>query len=105
MNGGTETDRFPRANFYINAAQQSADPRKAVAAVFSVMRNVSVPRGISTPGQLHISSTIWRTVADQKNKVYIFEDTLSPGLIWVRLNQIDFNPGSGSWRRIEPIEE
>jgi len=88
-------DRFARASFYINAVEQSGDPRAAAAAVFSVMRNVSVPRGISTPGQPNISSTIWRTVADQKNKVYFFEDTLSPSLVWVRLNQIDFNEGSG----------
>ena len=88
-------DRFARASFYINATQQSADPREAVAAVFSVMRNVSVPRGISKAGQPNLSSTIWRTVADQKNKVYFFEDTLSPSLIWVRLNQIDFTAGSG----------
>ena len=63
--------------------------------VFSVMRNVSVPRGISTPGQPNISSTIWRTVSDQKNKIYYFEDTPSPSLIWVRLNQVDFTEGSG----------
>jgi penicillin V acylase-like amidase (Ntn superfamily) len=87
-------DRFARASFYINAAQQSADSREAVAAVFSVMRNVSVPRGISTPGQPNISSTIWRTVADQKNKVYFFESTFSPSLVWVRLNRIDFKAGS-----------
>ena len=86
-------DRFARASFYINAATQSADPREAVAAVFSVMRNVSVPRGISTPAQPNISSTIWRTVADQKNKVYFFEDTASPSLVWVRLNRIDFSAG------------
>ncbi|MBL8814918.1 MAG: linear amide C-N hydrolase [Planctomyces sp.] len=88
-------DRFARASFYINAAQQSAVPREAVAAVFSVMRNVSVPRGISTPGQPNISSTIWRTVADQRNRVYYFEDTASPGLVWVDLKVIDFQPGSG----------
>ena len=88
-------DRFARASFYINTTQQSADPREAIAAVFSVMRNVSVPRGIGTPDQPNISSTIWRTVADQKNKVYFFEDTLSPSLVWVRLNQIDFKAGSG----------
>lgn len=88
-------DRFARASFYINATNQSADPREAVASVFSVMRNVSVPRGISKPGQPNLSSTIWRTVADQKNKVYFFEDTLSPSLIWVRLNQVDFTEGSG----------
>ncbi|MEE9913804.1 MAG: linear amide C-N hydrolase [Deltaproteobacteria bacterium] len=88
-------DRFVRASFYINAAAQSANPREAVAAVFSVMRNVSVPRGISTPSQPNISTTIWRTVADQKNKVYFLESTASPSVVWVRLNQVDFKPDSG----------
>lgn len=89
-------DRFARASFYINAAQQSADPREAVAAVFSVMRNVSVPRGISTPDQPNISSTLWRTVSDQKNLVYYFESTLSPSLVWVDLKKLDFSKGSGA---------
>jgi len=88
-------DRFARASYYINATNQSADPREAVASVFSVMRNVSVPRGIKKPGQPNLSSTIWRTVADQKNRVYFFEDTFSPSLVWVRLNQVDFKEGSG----------
>ena len=88
-------DRFARASFYINATQQTADPRKAVAAVFSVIRNVSVPRGISTPDKPNISSTIWRTVADQKNRVYYYEDTFGPGVVWVKLDQIDFKAGSG----------
>ncbi len=88
-------DRFARASFYINATKQSSDPREAVAAVFSVMRNVSVPRGITTPGQPNISSTIWRTVADQKNRVFYFEDTFSPSLVWVRLGELDFQENSG----------
>lgn len=88
-------DRFARASFYINAVTQSANQREAVADVFSVIRNVSVPRGISTPSQPNISSTIWRTVADQKNKVYFFESTLSQSVVWVRLGKIDFKPGSG----------
>jgi choloylglycine hydrolase len=88
-------DRFARASFYVNACEQTADPRKAVAATFSVMRNVSVPRGISTPGQPNISSTIWRTVADHKNRVYYYEDTNGPGLVWVRLAALDLAAGSG----------
>ena len=88
-------DRFARASFYVNATQQSSDAREAVASVFSVMRNVSVPRGISTPGQPNISSTIWRTVADHKNLVYYFEDTASPSLVWVDLKNVNFEPSSG----------
>jgi penicillin V acylase-like amidase (Ntn superfamily) len=88
-------DRFARAAFYVNAARQSADAREAVATVFSVMRNVSVPRGIGTMDQPNISSTIWRTVSDQKNRVYYYEDTSSPGVLWVRLDQISFSENSG----------
>ena len=87
-------DRFARASFYINAVEQSGDPRAAAAAVFSVIRNVSVPRGISTPGQPNISSTIWRTVADQKNKVYFFDSSTSPNTFWVPLADLDFAPGA-----------
>ncbi|MDZ7581654.1 MAG: linear amide C-N hydrolase [Deltaproteobacteria bacterium] len=88
-------DRFARASFYINATKQSADPREAVASVFSVMRNVSVPIGISAPDRPNISSTIWRTVADQKNRAYYYEDSLSPTIVWVDLKRIDFREGSG----------
>lgn len=88
-------DRFARASFYINAAKQSADPHEAVAATLSVMRNVSVPRGISTPDQPNIASTLWRSVSDQKSRVYYFEDTARPSLIWVNLREVDFARESG----------
>ena len=88
-------DRFVRASYYINAARQTGETREGVATVFSVMRNVSVPRGISKPDQPNIASTLWRTVADQKNKVYYFEDTASPSLLWVKLPELDFSVGSG----------
>lgn len=85
------SDRYVRASFYINAVEQSADPRIAVAGVFGVMRNVSVPYGISTPNEPNISSTRWRTVSDQKDKVYYFESTLSPNVFWIALKGLDFN--------------
>src|SRR5690606_11597659 len=37
------SDRFTRASFYINAIPQSEDSREAIASVFSVIRNASVP--------------------------------------------------------------
>ncbi len=89
-------DRFVRASYYINACQQTADAREAVAAVSSVMRNVSVPRGIRKKGEPNISSTLWMTVADQKNRVYYFYDTISPSGLWVKLDKIDFKEGSGT---------
>lgn len=92
------TDRFARLSYYINEATQTADPRRAVATVFSVMRNVSVPIGIKIPGQPNIADTIWLTVSDQKNKVYYYQDTNSPSILWVRLKDLDFKEGSGPRR-------
>ncbi len=83
-------DRFVRASYYINAIPKTEDTRIAVASVFSVIRNTSVPYGISTPNEPNISSTRWRTVSDQKNKVYYFESALYPNVFWVDFANIDF---------------
>ena len=84
-------DRFVRASYYINAVPQVDDTRISVASVFSVIRNVSVPYGISTPNEPNISSTRWRTVSDQKNRVYYFESTLYPNIFWVDFKDVDFS--------------
>lgn len=89
------SDRFARASYYINEATQTADPRRAVATVFSVMRNVSVPIGIKIPGKPNIADTLWLTVSDQKNKVYYYQDTNSPSIIWAKLSEMDFTEGTG----------
>ena len=87
-------DRFVRASFYINVIPQTDNQREAVAGVFSVIRNVSVPLGISVPAQPNISSTRWRTVADQKNKVYFFESTMTPNIFWINMKDLDFSAGA-----------
>ena len=84
-------DRFVRASFYINAIPKTEDTRTALASVFSVIRNTSVPFGISTPDQPNISSTRWRTVSDQKDKVYYYESTLYPNVFWVDFKDVDFS--------------
>lgn len=89
------SDRFVRASYYINASKQSADPREAVTTVFSVMRNVSTPIGISTPGKPNAADTLWLTVADQKNRVYFFQSTRRPGVLWARMDAMDLKEGSG----------
>jgi penicillin V acylase-like amidase (Ntn superfamily) len=87
-------DRFVRASYYINAIPQTDDPRISVASVFSVIRNTSVPYGISTEGFPNLSTTQWRVVADQKNLVYFFETALTPNVFWVDLKRIDFSETS-----------
>lgn len=88
------SDRFVRASFYINAVEQSADPKIAVPTVLSVMRNVSVPYGISTPDKPYIASTRWRSVCDQKHRIYYFEPTLAMQTFWVDLKAVDLAKGT-----------
>jgi choloylglycine hydrolase len=99
-------DRFARASFLLDAIPRAADPNylmgvpgqsyanQAVASVLSVMRAVSVPLGISTPGEPNIASTIWRTAADQKNLVYFFDPATRPNAFWVSLSKLDLEPGA-----------
>jgi penicillin V acylase-like amidase (Ntn superfamily) len=88
-------DRFVRASFFIGAVKQSADPREAVAACLSVIRNASVPWGLSSPSEPNVASTVWLTVSDQKNLVYYYQHALSAGALWVDLNALDLAESSG----------
>ena len=94
-------DRFARASFYVNAIPKSEDPVKALASVFSVIRNASVPFGINTPEEPNISSTRWRTVADHKRRLYFFESALTPNTFWVDLKDIDFSKETGKVLRLD----
>lgn len=91
----TAADRFVRASFYINAIPQTDNTRVAVAGVFSVIRNVSVPYGFEIEGFPNLSTTRWRCVADQKELVYYFETALTPNTFWVDLKMIDFSEMAG----------
>lgn len=85
------SDRFVRASYYADAVVQSDDPQTAAAAVFSVVRNVSVPYGISQPGAPNLSTTRWRIVADHKNQRFYAESALSLNVLWVDLKHLDFS--------------
>jgi penicillin V acylase-like amidase (Ntn superfamily) len=99
-------DRFVRASFLLDAIPKQTDPNyivgvpqqsyayQAVASVMSVMRSVSVPLGISTPDQPNLSSTIWRTVSDQKNLIYYFDSATRPDTFWVSLKNLNLKPGA-----------
>ena len=99
-------DRFVRASFLLDAATKKLDKNfinsvpgknyanQAVAQSLSIMRGVSVPLGISTPGQPNIASTLWRTAADQTNLVYFFDSATTPNTFWVDFADLDFSEGA-----------
>ena len=88
------SDRFVRTSFYIGAIPKERSGSKAIASVFSVIRNASAPLGITTPGEPNVASTIWRTVYDQKDRVLYFDSATSPTVFWVPLEQVDFTAGA-----------
>jgi penicillin V acylase-like amidase (Ntn superfamily) len=99
-------DRFARASFllkslprqivpqYITAVPKGTFVNQALSSMMGVIRSVGVPLGITTPGHPNISSSIWRTVADQKNKVLFFDSATSPNTFWVPLADLDFSEGA-----------
>lgn len=94
-------DRFARASFYVNAIPKGETPDITLASVFGIIRNVSVPYGLTTPDQPNISSTRWRTVADQKRKLYFFESALTPNIFWVDLKEMDFSSETGKVMKLD----
>jgi choloylglycine hydrolase len=94
------SDRFARASFYIKTIPQTDDAHKAVASVFSVIREVSVPLGVSVPSEPNIASTVWRTLYDQKNNTLYFDSATSPTVFWAPLADLDFKEGA-SPRKLE----
>ncbi len=88
------SDRFVRASYYMDTVIKSDDTNIALATALSVIRSVSVPVGITTPGQPNIAATQWRTMADHKNLVYYFESAYAPYLLSVDLKTVDFSEGS-----------
>ncbi len=99
-------DRFARASYYINSIPTKLDSAYAamvpgqdldaqsIASVLGVIRDVSVPLGISTPGQPNVASTTWRTISDQNSLVYYFDSATSPNIFYVELGKLDFSAGA-----------
>jgi penicillin V acylase-like amidase (Ntn superfamily) len=59
------------------------------------MRNIAQPFTRSTdPSHPEASGTYWRSVSDSTNRIYVFESTLRPNIVWARLDGLDLSPGA-----------
>jgi penicillin V acylase-like amidase (Ntn superfamily) len=87
-------DRFVRAAYYLQHLPKPASYRETVGGVLGVMRNVAQPFGTLDVQRPYVSATRWRTVADLTKGVYYFETSLSPNIVWVRLDDLDFTKGA-----------
>ncbi len=99
-------DRFVRASFlldalpvetsknYISGSPQQKFHFQSAMAVLSLMRSIGTPLGFSLADQPWVSSTIWRTVSDSTNRIYVFDSAMTPATFWVKLDDLDFKPGA-----------
>ena len=86
-------DRFQRAAYYKALLPEPKNEREAVASMFAIARNVSVPFGAPYKG-FGIYNTEYRTVMNLSRLRYYFELTISPNVIWADLAKFDLAPGA-----------
>jgi len=87
-------DRFVRLAWHLGVMPKEPKGRAAVAAVFSLIRHISVPIGIATPEKPNIATTLWRTVMDHDLLRVYFESATSPSVLWVDLKKLDLSDGA-----------
>lgn len=87
-------DRFVRAAFYLKSLPEPKNHHEAIAGVLSVMRSVAQPFRVPESNQPYASSTQWRTIVSCKEKLYLYESSFYPTLIWLEANKLDFSEGS-----------
>ncbi len=81
-------DRYVRADYNLKSSPKFQDRREVLASVFSQMRGVSPPLGMSDPEKPNISSTLYRIVADSDAKRYYFDNVLDPSVFYVDLSKV-----------------
>jgi penicillin V acylase-like amidase (Ntn superfamily) len=86
-------DRFQRAAYYMALLPKPGSEREAVASVFAIARNVSVPFGAPYES-FGIYNTEYRTVMDLTERRYYFELTTGPNVIWADLLKMNVAAGA-----------
>jgi choloylglycine hydrolase len=85
-------DRFQRAAYYSALLPKPGSQREAIASVMAIMRNVSVPFGAPYK-DFGVYNTEYRTVTDLTNRMYFFELTTSPSVIWIEMDRLKLDGG------------
>jgi choloylglycine hydrolase len=85
-------DRFQRAAYYSALLPKPGSQREAIASVMAIMRNVSVPFGAPYK-DFGVYNTEYRTVTDVTNRMYFFELTTSPNVIWIEMDRLKLDAG------------
>lgn len=94
----TSSDRFVRAAYFLHYLPEPTSSEEAVARVFQLIANVSVPFGAPYEGG-GVYPTWWHSGADLTNAVYYFGATDNPSVFWLNL---DAHKDGTEVRRLDP---
>jgi len=85
--GTTEPDdRFVRLAHFLGRLKEPKDSDEALGKIMSVIKTASVPFNADEYGP-----TWWTSLTDCTNKVWYFDWTLNPNVVWVDLNNLNFS--------------
>jgi len=93
-------ERFVRATYYLAHLPTPADAAEAVAGVFGIVRNCQVPYG-APDNRFDTFPTWWATVTDLTNRVYYFQSTRAPNVVWLELDTLSLHAGDEA-RSLDP---
>ena len=87
--GTTEADdRFVRLAHFLGRLKKPADDADALAKIYSVIKTASVPFDADEYGP-----TWWTSLTDCTNKVWYFDWSQNPNIIWIDVKKLDFSEG------------
>ena len=88
--------RFVRVATYLKTLPKPASTLDALAGVLSVIRTAAVPFGAVDHSGNKVEDawpTRWISLADLNNKIYYFNSTTTPNIIWLDFNNLNFSQG------------
>jgi penicillin V acylase-like amidase (Ntn superfamily) len=71
-----------------------------VAGVFGIVRNCQIPYG-APDNRFGTYPTWWASVTDLTNRVYYFQSTLAPNVVWLELDTLSLQAGEAV-RSLDP---
>ncbi|MEM8671880.1 MAG: linear amide C-N hydrolase [Planctomycetota bacterium] len=87
--GTTEPDdRFVRLAHFLGRLKQPETDAEALAKIYSVIKTAHVPFDADEYGP-----TWWTSLTDCTNKVWYFDWSQNPNIIWIDLKKLDFSAG------------
>ncbi len=81
-------DRFVRLAHFLGRLKQPVDDGDALAKIYSVIKTAHVPFDADEYGP-----TWWTSLTDCTNKLWYFDWSQNPNIIWIDLKKLDFSEG------------